>query len=105
MILLEEIFKQYYDRWFIANTHNHKEDSYVRFMEIRTRGKTAYIRLFSYYPKTDKIAYLKITKLNHLSWIKIENINKEMEEKLNVLFTKALLTQHDKPTPEYIRST
>jgi hypothetical protein len=100
MKLLEDIFKQYYDNWFYAYTQNHKEKSFIRFMEIRTRGKTTYIKVFSYYPKTGKVDYFKLSNLNHLSWLDvIEDIDKETEETLNTLYVKSLLTQRD----EYVK--
>lgn len=94
MILLQDIFDKYKDIWLEINTNHHKENSYARFFEIRTKGKAAYIKLFSYYPKTNNISYFRIMSLKHLSWIKFAQLNKDMEDKLEALYAKAILTEN-----------
>jgi len=89
--LLEDIFNKYRDVWFVGNTNHHKNDSYIRFMEIRSRNKKSYIKLFAYYPPTKKVSYFKLSNINHLSWLKIIRVDDE----LNSIFAKHLLLKND----------
>ncbi len=98
MKLLEEIFKTYFDTWLHVRTYKHKYKSFVRFMKIVKSKRTTSIKIFAYYPLTEKVDYFKILNLNHLSWIEmIEDMDKETEDELNVLFTRSFLIQHDEP--------
>jgi len=95
--LLEDVFNKYRDVWFLANTNHHKNDSYIRFLEIRNRNGKTYIKLFSYYPPTKKVSYFKLSNINHLSWLKIINVNEE----LNYIFAKHLLLKNDELAKDF----
>lgn len=100
MNLLDNLFKQYYDTWFYAYAGKHKEKSLVRFVDIKMRNKTKYIRIFAYYPKTQRVDFYKISTIKHMSWLDmIEMMDPDTEMELNALFAKTLLTQRD----EYIK--
>ena len=101
--LLEDIFNTYYDTWFSVKVNNHKDESCIRFMELKHRGKNSFIKLFSYYPKTKKVSFVKLSSTNHLAWIVKVDIKKEEEDLLNSIFTKTLLMQNDGPTTGNIR--
>lgn len=89
--LLEDIFDKYRDVWFMGNTNHHKNNSYIRFLELRNRNKRSYIKIFAYYPPTKKVSYFKVSSINHLSWLKIIHVNEE----LNSIFAKHLLLNND----------
>lgn len=96
MNLLKKVFDDYFNIWLYAYAGNHKEKSFIRFVELKKRNKTRYIKVFSYYKKTGRVEFLKISNLNHLSYIDIiEDMDKGTEEELNALFAKTLLTQRD----------
>lgn len=94
MMLLDDIFKNYNDKWFYAYVGGHKEKSFIRFIEIKHNNKTLKIRAFSFYQKTGRVQYVDLSNLKHLNCLQIiEDMDDETEDSLNALFAKTLLTK------------